>query len=77
MTAEIHKLHPKAAADHLECPKCHATTELRCDCGVEYIYVKASERAERAVKANPEKSDRAIAEEIGVDHKTEIGRAHV
>lgn len=53
-------------ADHLECPKCHATTELRCACGVEYVYMRAGERAAAAVAANPEKSDRALAAEAGV-----------
>jgi hypothetical protein len=33
-------------------------------------YVPAGKRAEQAVVANPEKSDRAIAEEIGVSHTT-------
>jgi hypothetical protein len=36
--------------------------------------VQAGKRAERAIAANPEKSDRAIAAEIGVDHKT-VGAA--
>lgn len=56
----------------LECPECHVTSELelRCSCGVEYVYVSAGKRAAEAVAANPQKSDRAIAEEIGVGNAT-------
>jgi len=39
-----------------------------CDCGV--AYVPAGQRAAEAVQKSPEKSNRAIAAEIGVDHKT-------
>jgi hypothetical protein len=74
MTAAIHQLKIERSIDHLECPKCHATTELKCSCGVEYVYVSAGKRAEDAVAANPEKSNRAIAKEIGGNHTT-VGRA--
>jgi hypothetical protein len=74
MTATIHQLGTVPAADHLECPKCHATTELKCNCGVDYVHVSAGKRAEEAVKANPEKTDREIAREIGVGNKT-VSRA--
>jgi hypothetical protein len=50
------------------CMACGATTEAACDCGVPYL--PAGERAAAAIVANPERSDRAIASEIGVDHKT-------
>jgi hypothetical protein len=33
------------------------------------MVIAKSERAVAAIKANPEKSDRMIASEIGVDHK--------
>lgn len=62
------------SADCLECPKCHATAELRCSCGVEYVYMTAGKRAAAAVAAHPEKSDRALAAETGVGVDT-IGRA--
>jgi hypothetical protein len=54
------------------CTCCGAEVNAACSCGV--AYVPKSVRAAEAVKANPEKSNRAIAEEIGVDHKT-VGKA--
>lgn len=48
------------------CIKCGA--KPGCDCGV--AYVPAQVFAAKAVAAHPEKSDRAIAAAIGVDHKT-------
>ena len=39
-----------------------------CNCG--QPYVPRALRAKEAIKANPEKSDRAIAADLGVDHKT-------
>lgn len=56
----------------LRCSKCGVTTDAACDC--EVGYVPAHEYAARAVAANPEMSDNAIAEVIGVDHKT-VGEA--
>lgn len=56
---------PSASA-HLACGKCGTIAEVKCDCGVDYIYVRASERAEKAIMEHPEKSDRSIAEKIGV-----------
>ena len=61
-------------ADHLKiktklvCSGCGAPGQGSCNCGV--AYVAPRERAAAAVKANPEKSDRAIAEEVGVSHQT-------
>jgi hypothetical protein len=52
----------------LVCSSCGAPGEGSCRCGVPYI--TPGERAEAAVKANPGKSDRAIAEDIGVSPKT-------
>jgi hypothetical protein len=54
--------------DHLACRQCGATTEIKCDCGEAYVYVPAGKLAEKAIMENPEKSDRAIAAEIGVSH---------
>jgi hypothetical protein len=56
--------------DHMQCPKCHATAELSCACGVQYVYVTAAERATQILITNPEKSNRAIAKEIGVSNQT-------
>jgi hypothetical protein len=59
-------------ATKLQCSSCGADATASCDCGV--AYVPAGKRAEEAVAANPEKSDRAIAEEIGVSQPT-VSRA--
>jgi hypothetical protein len=53
---------------NLCCVKCGAKAKPGCDCGV--AYVPAHMYAVKAVAAHPEKSDRAIAAAIGVDHKT-------
>jgi hypothetical protein len=47
------------------CTACGAEANVSCNCG--QPYVPKSVRAREAVKANPEKSSRAIAAEIGVD----------
>jgi hypothetical protein len=52
----------------LVCSSCGAPGEGSCQCGAPYV--APGERAEAAVKANPGKSDRAIAEEIGTSHTT-------
>jgi hypothetical protein len=52
----------------LKCSVCSADGTGSCDCGAPYM--RAGERAARAVAANPEKSDRSIAAEIGVSDKT-------
>jgi hypothetical protein len=72
MSASIIKMRPAAAPGKLGCSACGATTEAACDCGAPYL--PAGQRAAEAIAANPEKSDRAIAVEIGVDHKT-VGKA--
>jgi transposase len=70
VSAELHHLpEPKP---RLHCASCGVTVEARCGCGVGYI--SAAEAAARAVNAMPEKSSRAIAEEIGVSAST-IDRA--
>ncbi len=53
---------------NLCCVKCGAKAKPGCNCGVAYI--PAHMYAVKAVAAHPEKSDRAIAAAIGVDHKT-------
>jgi hypothetical protein len=52
----------------LICAGCGAETNATCNCGMEYRPKAA--RAREAIEATPEKSNRAIAEEIGVDEKT-------
>jgi hypothetical protein len=68
--------------DLIRCVKCGTAAECPCGCGVPYVSdhpwanrdpltkKSALERAAEAVAANPGKSDRAIAAEIGCDHKT-------
>jgi hypothetical protein len=58
------------AEARLECSKCHAIAKVGCNCGVSYVYVKAGQRATEYVAAHPEKSDSAIAAEIGVSRPT-------
>src|SRR5262245_48628775 len=50
------------------CSECGATASAACECGVPYVPKR--ERAIEAVRANPEKSDRAIAQELGVALRT-------
>jgi hypothetical protein len=52
------------APPQLTCPKCGATVDAKCNCGV--AYVPAGVRAAQAIAENPEKSNRSIAAEIGV-----------
>jgi hypothetical protein len=52
----------------MRCSSCGSAAKATCHCGVAYL--PASEFAARAVAANPHKSDRAIATEIGVSADT-------
>jgi hypothetical protein len=69
----------------MQCSACGAQAVCRCGCGAPYFVeppwatpasapVSARDRAVAAIQAAPEKSDRAIAGEIGVGHQT-VGRA--
>jgi hypothetical protein len=51
----------------LACTACGAEANASCSCGKPYL---PRERAAEAVAAHPEKSDRAIADEIGVGKDT-------
>lgn len=68
-SAEIVELRSYA---RLQCEACGAKAEAACNCGAPYV--PAGKRAAAAIIINPEMSDRAIAAEIGVDHKT-VGKA--
>jgi hypothetical protein len=57
-----------ASVQRMVCTGCGAEANASCNCGV--AYMPKSVRAAEAVKANPEKSSRAIANEIGVDKNT-------
>ena len=52
----------------LECVTCGAASEAGCNCGTAYL--PAWKRAETAIAANPEKSDRMIEKETGISHAT-------
>lgn len=67
MTGTVLNLRSPSIAQ-LKCSACGAKADASCNCGAPYL--AAGQRAEVAVKANPEKSDRAIAEEIGVSDFT-------
>jgi hypothetical protein len=56
----------------LICVGCGSETNATCNCGMEYR--PKSVLAREAVEAHPEKSDRAIAKEIGASPTT-VGRA--
>ena len=64
MTATVIKM----SIQRMVCTGCGAEANASCNCGV--AYQPKSVRAAEAVKANPEKSDRAIAAEIGVSQPT-------
>jgi hypothetical protein len=49
------------------CSGCGAEANVSCNCGV--AYMPKAVRAAEAIKANPEKSNRAIAAETGADEK--------
>jgi hypothetical protein len=57
-----------ASVQRMVCTGCGAEANASCNCGV--AYVPKSVRAAEAVKANPERSSRALAKEIGVDKNT-------
>jgi len=52
----------------MECSSCGAAGIAACDCGAPYM--PASARAAKAIVENRDKSDRAIAAEIGVSGET-------
>jgi hypothetical protein len=70
MAALVYEM--RRAVSRLECSSCGAEANASCDCGKPYVPAKV--RAVEAIKANPEKSDRAIAADLGVSPMT-VGRA--
>src|SRR5262249_26229412 len=56
----------------LECEHCGAEARASCNCGVAYRPAKI--RAKEAIDANPQKSDRSIAKELGISPTT-VGEA--
>lgn len=58
----------RRAATKLQCSKCGATADAQCGCGVSYL--PAGSRAAAAVAADPGKSNRALADDLGVSRET-------
>jgi hypothetical protein len=71
MTAQVLKMRRPSIA-RLACTRCGAETDASCNCGEPYL--PAGARAAKAIAKSPEKSDRAIATEIGVSAPT-VGKA--
>jgi len=57
----------------MECSSCGAAGIAACDCGAPYV-TPAFVRAAKAIAASPNKSDRAIAAELGINQST-VSRA--
>jgi hypothetical protein len=62
----------KITQQQLECVKCGAQTHATCNCGMNYVPVQ--QRVAEYDKANPGKSERAAAADLGVS-KTAIHEA--
>ena len=62
---------PVPSRQRLVCSGCGAPGKGSCDCGVTYL---PAQRAADAIAKNPTKSNRAIADELGVSDMT-VGRA--
>lgn len=56
----------------LECSACGAAGVASCNCNASYI--PAKDRAVAAIAANPQKSNRALAKDLGVSH-TSVNKA--
>ena len=68
MTATVIKM----SVQRMVCTGCGAEANASCNCGV--AYQPKSIRAAEAIRANPEKSDRALAADLGIGHAT-VSRA--
>lgn len=58
----------KMSVQRMVCTACGSEANASCNCGKPYV--PAKQRAAEAIKANPQKSNRAIADEIGVSKDT-------
>jgi hypothetical protein len=68
MPATVLKLKPRTSTAGLRCSECGAATKATCNCGA--IYISAGEYAAKAVAASPKKSNRAVADDLGVSRET-------
>jgi hypothetical protein len=64
----IKSKHTQRTMPKLFCSKCGARATAACNCQVGYIAARVY--AEQALKARPEKSNRAIAAETGISYET-------
>jgi hypothetical protein len=60
------------AVQQMVCTACGSEANASCNCGKPYVPKK--QRAREAIEANPQKSNRAIAAELGLSDDT-VGRA--
>ena len=58
----------KMSVQRMVCTSCGAEANASCNCGKAYL--PAKQRAAEAIAANPQKSNRAIADELGIGHVT-------
>jgi hypothetical protein len=72
MATKPHVHAPSIAPAHplLRCTGCGVEIPAVCDCNLPYDIVKPSVAAKKYAEAHPEKSNRAIAADIGVNDKT-------
>lgn len=54
----------------LRCTACGVECDAPCECGAPFQLLRPGQAAFIAVTAHPERSDRALASQLGVDHKT-------
>lgn len=72
MVSNVVELKVRASQIVLRCSACGIKADAACDCNAPYV--PAGKLAAKAIEANPDKSDRAIAAEIGVGKMT-VSRA--
>lgn len=58
----------KISIQRMVCVGCGAEANASCNCGKPYV--PKSQLAREAIEANPEKSDRALAADLGIGHAT-------
>jgi hypothetical protein len=66
--SQIISIKRRTSIARLECSTCGATADAACNCGAPYV--RAGSRAAQAIAANPEKSNRMIAEETRISEPT-------
>lgn len=67
-SAKVLQMKAKPRPAQLLCSGCGVSAEAQCDCGM--AYVPAAKVAAKAVARNPQKSNRAIAADLGISDMT-------